>query len=430
MDKTYPVSKYLSAVKNLLQTRIPRIWVNGVITQIAERGRVVYLSIAEFSEGDVKPIAKLDLFMFAGEFAQMQTRISELPMPFTLKEQLKVNFQVEADFYVPSGKFQCHVVNIDPSFTLGELALTRQAIIERLTKEGLLNLNKSRLFATVPLKVGLITGEGTAAYKDFTTTLAKSGYAFEVILQYAKMQGNETENTVLAALGKLREITNLDAVCIVRGGGSKTDLNYFDSEALCRAIANFPIPVFTGIGHEIDKSLVDIVAYESCITPTDCAKKLIARIDLAQKELKDLIFQIAVASKAKVANAKETLFAKRSKIVGAFSERFAREKEHIAGISKSLVLSPFRIIEKERISLARDIEGLNFGVQKILALQKAKFEVVETKVKANDPKRVLAKGYTYTTKAGKGLVKSAKDIQPGDMLSMHFADGSVQVKAE
>ena len=104
MEKTFAVSKYLSAVKKLITSQIPPIWVNGVITQITERGRMVYLSIAEFPENDVKPVAKLDLYMFAGEYAQMLSLLRELPTPFVLKEQLKVNLFVEADFYI--GSFQ------------------------------------------------------------------------------------------------------------------------------------------------------------------------------------------------------------------------------------------------------------------------------------------------------------------------------------
>lgn len=424
MEKTFPVSKYLTAVKKLLTTQIPPVWVNGVITQITERGRMVYLSIAEFAEGDVKPIAKIDLYLFAGEFAQMQARIAELPIPFTIKEQLKVNFLIEADFYIGSGKFQCHVTNIDPNFTLGELALTRQAILERLEKEGLLTRNKMQPFAAIPLKVGLITGETTAALKDFTTTLAHSGFAFEVIPAYAKMQGNETERTVLEALGKLRQIPDLDVICIVRGGGSKTDLNYFDSEALCRAIAISPIPILTGIGHQIDESLVDKVAFRSCITPTDCAKFLIARVEDSARHLREKILQIANATQQKLSTSKSKLFRTETNLSVFFEKRIASEKQKLFALAHNIARVPERIFSHEREKWNRNLDGLRFGSQKIIALQKANFEIVEAKVKANDPKRILARGYTYAT-AKNGLIKKATDVQSGDEFTIHFADGNV-----
>ena len=424
MEKTFPVSKYLTAVKKLLTTQIPPVWVNGVITQITERGRMVYLSIAEFAEGDVKPIAKIDLYLFAGEFAQMQACIAELPIPFTIKEQLKVNFLIEADFYIGSGKFQCHVTNIDPNFTLGELALTRQAILERLEKEGLLTRNKMQPFAAIPLKVGLITGETTAALKDFTTTLAHSGFAFEVIPAYAKMQGNETERTVLEALGKLRQIPDLDVICIVRGGGSKTDLNYFDSEALCRAIAISPVPILTGIGHQIDESLVDKVAFRSCITPTDCAKFLIARVEDSARHLREKILQIANATQQKLSTSKSKLFRTETNLSVFFEKRIASEKQKLFALAHNIARVPERIFSHEREKWNRNLDGLRFGSQKIIALQKANFEIVEAKVKANDPKRILARGYTYAT-AKNGLIKKATDVQSGDEFTIHFADGNV-----
>lgn len=429
MEKTFPVSKYLSAVKKLVTTQIPPVWVNGVITQITERGRMVYLCVAEFAEGDVRPVAKLDLYMFAGEFSQMQSRLANLPIPFTLREEIKVNLLIEADFYVGGGKFQCRVKNIDPNFTVGELAKTRQAILQKLEREGLLEKNKRTPFAALPLKVGLVTGESTAAYKDFTTTLAGSGFPFEVVARFARMQGNETETTVLEALGNLRAMDDLDVVCIVRGGGAKTDLNYFDSEALCRAIANFPCPVLTGIGHQIDESLSDKVAYASCITPTDCAKFLIARAESAKRALAETILKIATAAQTSLASAKERLHRAESGISVVFGKRLAAEDQKLFSIARNLISGPGRIFRSEREKLDRNLEGLKFGAQKIVALANAKFEIVAEKVRANDPKRILSRGFSYATRNGKAVM-AASEIKSGDELSLHFADGDVLVSAK
>ena len=276
-NKSYTVTQYMKALKQKVEST-PAVWVRGVITQINEKARVVYLSIADFEEGNVNPLATVPLYCYSAKFAAIRSKVENYPQPFTLKEQLKVSFLIKADLYIPYGKLQAQILDIDPIYTLGELALTKSAILKRLALEGLLEKNKALTLADVPIRVGLITGEGTAAYKDFTTKLAESPFNFKVKTAYAKMQGSDTEPTVLAALEELARDTSLDVVCIIRGGGSKTDLNFFDSEALCRAVANYPIPVFTGIGHEIDRSLLDEVAYQSCITPTDTAKRLIDRV--------------------------------------------------------------------------------------------------------------------------------------------------------
>lgn len=132
-------------------------------------------------------------------------------------------------------------------------------------------LNRELPLPLLPLGIGLITSETSAAYNDFVSTIKASGYAFKITTISAKMQGQNTENDIIEALGKLREMDDLDVVCIIRGGGAKTDLVFFDSYALCRAAALFPLPVITGIGHEIDESLLDKVAHTHSITPTDCA---------------------------------------------------------------------------------------------------------------------------------------------------------------
>jgi len=255
----------------------PTIWVKGVITQLNVRGKVAYLTLAEFDEGDARPKAVLDVIIWARQLDDYNARFALLPTPFMLRPELKVSLLLESSFYVPTGRFQPRIMEVDEAFTLGELSLTRQKILEKLLKEGLIDRNKKLILADVPLRIGLITSAGSAAYQDFTTVLLQSGFAFALSFVPARMQGPATEDTVAQALETLARLP-LDVICIVRGGGSKTDLVFFDSEKICRAIALCPIPVLTGIGHEIDRSLADIVAYADLLTPTDCAKFLESRI--------------------------------------------------------------------------------------------------------------------------------------------------------
>jgi exodeoxyribonuclease VII large subunit len=424
--KTYPVSKYLTSIKKLLEAKVPQIWVHGVITQVTERGRVVYLNLAEFTEGDVKPVASLSLYVFTPEFVQIQAKLANLPKPFVITEQIKVNLLIEADLYVPYGKFQARLVDIDPSFTVGELALTRQAILKRLADEGLLRLNATRPFPAVPLQIGLITGEGTAAYQDFCTTLQNSPFAFQITPVFARMQGNNTENTILDALGKLRTNENLDVVCIIRGGGSKTDLNYFDSEALCRAVAAFPIPVLTGIGHEIDQSLLDLVAWEACITPTDCAKRLVKQVENSWERMQGVATAIATAVRAQLSHSKDHLRRIQGDLTRHFSKRLVQEREHLSTARRLLTKSPLRLLHMEYEKLQRNQEGLNFGVQKLLQLEKSRFALMEQRVKTNDPKTMLAKGYSLTTRKDGKLLRTRSDVSPGDLLITHLTNGTVE----
>lgn len=426
-NKSYTVTQYMRALKQKVEST-PAVWVRGVITQINEKARVVYLSIADFEEGNVNPLATVPLYCYSAKFAAIRAKVENYPQPFTLKEQLKVSFLIKADLYVPYGKLQAQILDIDPVYTLGELALTKSAILKRLALEGLLEKNKALTLADVPMRVGLITGEGTAAYKDFTTKLAESPFAFKVKTAYAKMQGADTEPTVLAALEELAKDSELDVVCIIRGGGSKTDLNFFDSEALCRAVANFPLPVFTGIGHEIDRSLLDEVAYQSCITPTDTAKRLIDRVTDSWNRMLSLAQNIALQTKETLVTVNRDLTNKGNRLQQKVNALIQKEAVKLSLYKGNLQKDLQFIFRGERERIARDTEGLHQGSRKILDLEKSKFNLIELRVKSADPETTLSKGYTLTLDANGKFVRNKNQLKPGDTLTTRFKDGCVQSK--
>ncbi|MCQ2107773.1 MAG: exodeoxyribonuclease VII large subunit [Fibrobacter sp.] len=422
--RSYTVTQYMTSLKRKVE-ETPAVWVRGVITQITQKPNIIYLTIADFEEGNVKPISVISLSCFAGRFAAIQAKIASCGKPFELRDQLKVSFLIKAEIYVPYGKLQAQILDIDPVYTVGELAMTRMEILRKLNAEGLIDKNKSLELAPAPMRIGLITGEGTAAFKDFTTKLAESPFAFKVMTIYAKMQGAETEATVLAALEKLSKVDALDVVCIVRGGGSKTDLNFFDSEALCRAVANFPVPVFTGIGHEIDKSLLDEVAYQSCITPTDTAKRLIDRVAESWNRMQVTAQNIAVGAKDTLVHESQALTNLGATLQQKVTGRIQNEKMKLTVSGSNMKRMLQYIVRNENARLDRNIEGLHQGSRKILDLAKSKFSLIETKVKAADPATVLAKGYSLTLDANGKFVRNASQLKSGDKLTTRLRDGEV-----
>lgn len=423
--RSFSVEQYLKAIKRRLVNEIPQVWVHGVVTQLQAKEKIVYLSLAQFREGDVKPIATLSLFIWRRDFERMSYRLRTLEKPFELKPELKINVLVAADLYVQMGKLQSQVLDIDPAYTIGELALTREAILKRLRAEGLLHKNGNLPMPAAPLHVGLITGENTAAYHDFTNKLRESGFAFKVSVAYAKMQGNDTEPTILAALGKLAQNSDIDVVCIVRGGGSKTDLNYFDSEALCRAVANYPTPVLTGIGHEIDNSLLDNVAWQHCITPTDCAKFLVDRLCEAWQLVLDISQEIAGRVRSEIPREQEREQRLREGIRRAASKILDREANRLVLMARTLMTAPKRSLASGLEALDRGEVGLKNGSRKLLELARSNFLLVETRLKAADPNTILSKGYTLTLNSEGKAIRSAKKIASGELLTTRFCDGSV-----
>jgi len=400
---SYSLSSYLSSVQRLIKNQVPPVWVHGTVASLQERGNAVYINLAEYEENSVSPKAALGLVVFASQYAALCRRLSELPIPFQLKKDLKIKVLLEADFYIPQGKFQCKIIDIDTVFTIGEIAITRENIWKMLVKENLHKMNGELPMPMLPFNIGLITSKSSAAYKDFTSTIRASGYAFNITTISAKMQGQSTESDIIEALGNLRNYNDLDVICIIRGGGSKTDLVFFDSYALCKAVAIFPLPVLTGIGHEIDESLLDKVAHTHLITPTDCANFLIARADSALQRLQTISYEFA-----------------------NFSQLFVRERDKLS--YKSLQISNIcaKRVTYEKERLTRNLLGLRRGAPKIMDYQKQVLKLLEEKTKAANPEIQLKRGYTITKNQNGNILRSAKEAAQAAILKTVFSDGEIE----
>jgi exodeoxyribonuclease VII large subunit len=373
--KAYSVEQYNKAV-HLKMKSFPRTWVKGVLTQVDARGKAVYMTLADFAEGDSRPRAVLPVMMWAREFEAFSARFAQLPTPFQIRNELKVSFLVESDFYVQSGRFQPKVVDIDESFTLGELALTRQKILETLKREGLLEKNKRLPFPPLPLRVGLISARGSAAYQDFTTVLLQSGFSFEVSFVEARMQGAATETTVRDALRRFSRLPPehaVDVICLVRGGGSKTDLVFFDSEMICRAIADSPVPVLTGIGHEIDRSLADIVAYSDLLTPTDCAKYLESQVASVWQRLVDQASMLREAWDAAWRDESHATVQKAERLRSSWDARRQVEAQRQSEAARQVASGAGRSLREGREKLATNATGLLRGPGKLARLERLRF---------------------------------------------------------
>jgi exodeoxyribonuclease VII large subunit len=400
---SYSLSSYLSSVQRLIKNQVPAVWVYGTVASLQERGSVVYINLAEYEENSVSPKATLGLVVFASQYASLCRRLAELPIPFQIKKDLKIKVLLEADFYIPQGKFQCKIIDIDTVFTIGEIAITRENIWKMLVKENLHRKNGELPMPMLPFNIGLITSKSSAAYKDFTSTIRASGYAFSITTISAKMQGQSTEADIVEALGNLREYKELDVVCIIRGGGSKTDLVFFDNYALCKAVAIFPLPVLTGIGHEIDECLLDKVAHTHLITPTDCANFLIAMADSALQRLQTISYEFA-----------------------NFMQLFARERDKLSykALQISNICTKKFVYEKER--LTRNLLGLKRGAPKIMDYQKQALNLLEEKTKAANPEIQLKKGYTITKNKNGNILRSAKEATKTPILKTIFSDGEIE----
>lgn len=383
--RSFSVSQYNQAIQRRL-AEVPQVWVQGVITQLKTREPMVYLSLAEFREGQERPVSTLELNCWTKDWRVFEQRFAEMSLPVEIQAELKVSLLVKADYYVPWGKFQPRIMDINPEFTLGELALTREKILAALKKDGLLDLNKSLAMPSPCLRIGLITAPNSAAYHDFCEVLNLSPFAFQIKPFFAKMQGDHCAISIIHILREM-DYEALDVLCIIRGGGSKTDLVYFDNEELCREIALAPIPILTGIGHQIDTSIADMVAWENRITPTDCARYL---VQMATEVLHEL-----------------HLFQNRLKEICQLKLRQEQQKVN---------LRSQRIRQDWNFRHEKAQHQLDFHQQKLLhtvhsALKEHQLNLQSRKVQIEraDPSKLLQQGWTLSLHA-----QSGKKIKPSE----------------
>ncbi|TLM69241.1 MAG: exodeoxyribonuclease VII large subunit [Deltaproteobacteria bacterium] len=278
----FPLSVVTRRISELLQPAISKqFWVKAEISSGNERNGNFYCELVETDAGKIT--AKLECKIWKNELVRIRESFRSQDMDLVLSNGTKVGFFCSLQ-YKPQFGLYLQVIDADPAFAMGEMELKKREIIERLKREGLFEPNKERVVPLLPLRIGLITSRDSAAYNDFIQTLTASRYGFKVYLADAMMQGDQTERTVLRGLERLRKL-GVELIVIARGGGSKTDLYSLDNEAIARKIADCTIPVWTGIGHEIDTSVLDHVANKAFKTPTAVAEDLVARFVQMRRQL-------------------------------------------------------------------------------------------------------------------------------------------------
>ncbi|MDR1980185.1 MAG: exodeoxyribonuclease VII large subunit [Tannerellaceae bacterium] len=365
-----------------------------------------YLEFVEKNGATGQLIAKARASIWAKTFRILYPYFErESGQPFT--SGLKVLVKVSVDFHELYG-FSLTVLDIDPAYTLGDRLRKRMEIIRQLKEEGVFTLNKELPFPVLPRRIAVITSPTAAGYEDFLGQLANntSRYPFYPKLFPAVMQGEKTEHSIIAALDRInRHIDLFDVVVIIRGGGATSDLNSFDTYSLAANCAQFPLPIITGIGHERDDTILDLVAHTRMKTPTAVAEFLIGQMDLAAGELADLqgrITFLATTVLLKEKNALHMLNARLSSSV----------VNHLAKYGNALTLLRNRL---EQSVTTRLTEGQTF------------IRLTEQYIKMASPDYILKRGYSLAFKDGK-IVKRAGMLSSGDELTSRFFDGEVKSK--
>jgi exodeoxyribonuclease VII large subunit len=277
------VSRVHARLRKLLEPALnaKAFWLRAELSSVNHSKGRLYCDLVELRDGRV--IAKFRCTIWPRELADIKSRLQDARLDELLEDGNEVGLRCQIQYHELYG-MSVNAVDIDPSASLGALERKKQEIIARLQADQLLDKNAEHPVPALPKRIGLVASRDTAGYKDFVTTLEASGYGITVFAADARVEGDDTERTVLRALDTLSRL-DLDLVVILRGGGSRISLSYLDNEAIARAIAKHPRPVWTAIGHEIDTSVLDAVAHTSYKTPTAVAEQLVSRFASAEEAL-------------------------------------------------------------------------------------------------------------------------------------------------
>ena len=451
-NDTYSVSELTEEIRDLLAEAYAGVWVAGEAQRVrASRNGHLYFELIEKGRGD-RIVGKIDAVLWRSQHQRIRRVLAANGQRFADGQQIRCWGRL--DFYGPAGRLQLVVQEVDPLFTLGRLEQRRRQNLTALAAAGLLDRNRERPLPAVPLDIGLVTSEGSAAFHDFLAGLAESGYGFRVFFAHASMQGHDAERQVAAAIRDIPFASlqsdpargALDAIVLIRGGGSRTDLAAFDSRAIAEAVARCPLPVLTGLGHEIDQSIADRVSHTAFKTPSKVAEFLIERVaeaergvvaceaafgHLAGRRLRHARRQLAgVERLAQVARLRLRVAARAvldaGRTCGRISRRRLREgRRATAELARRLANSAPRLLERQR----NRPEQLS---QRLVDVASGRLRAVEAELRGVAricfelaPERVLERGYSITRDQADKIVRTPRDVEPGDRIVTILAGGAL-----
>ena len=406
---TYDVAELVGLLADLVEDAFPDdIWIRGQVRNLRSRTRAghVYFDLVAPAPAEKTPEAALPVVLFDW-YRKIVNRILGSGAKGQMVDGVEVRIRGGLSVYKARGRLQLQMKAIDPAYTLSRLADQRDRLLGELATAGLLERNKSLPLPALPLRVGLVTSAGSAAEADFRDMLAASGIGWEILVADTPVQGFGSEQRIAEAL-ELAEQHGAEVIALVRGGGARTELAPFDSAAVAHAVAARAVPVLTGIGHEIDRSVADIVAHTACNTPTACAAALVTHAGRFDRATLDLWRRIQSSVAGRLASDRDRLDGTARRTAAAARTSCGGARSEIRRLTLAIGRAAHHGAERTRLRL----DGL------------------EAQARAYDPQRALERGWSITTDGTGRLLRSVAGIMPGATLQTRMSDGTVTSIAE
>lgn len=435
-------------VRAMLHHTLPDCyWVAAEISElrVASNGHC-YLELVQKDTFSGSLVAKARAMIWRQNYVMVSSHFEHATQQ-RLTAGIKVLVYVSVEFHELYG-YSLNIVDIDPTYTLGDLAQRRQEIIRQLQEDGVMDLNKELPLPRVMRRIAVISSATAAGYGDFCNQLQQSGYDFTLKLFPAIMQGDKVERSVIDALDAIAaECDEWDVVVIIRGGGATTDLNGFESYLLAANVAQFPLPILTGIGHERDDTVIDLVANTRLKTPTAVAAFLIERrgnetallqglterllnavqqrLSAEQNQLKALEQQLQYAVERQTMRQRQQFDTLAHRYELASTQYVGRQREQLTRLALRLEAFAQSDLQRERQRLQQQPLRIATAIERLLVQRHHQLELLQRSVKLAGPDRILAMGFSITTHEGKA-VRNAEDVKQGDELTTTFAHGSIK----
>ena len=419
---TFSVSEVADTINDVLGEAFDRgIWVWGEITGLSTKNGHTYFSLVEATSSGGK--AQLSVNLWAGVMTKLRPLLKRSGV--TLENGVKVRVFGSLDFYAPFGKISLNMRDIDPRFTLGDIALQREELIRRLRESGDYDRNRELELSPAPLRVGVVTSESSAAWADFRHEIERSGLGFHLRLADVRVQGESAVRDVTTAIRALGLRDDIDVIAVVRGGGSRAELATFDAEEIARAIAASPVPVVTGIGHEIDTSVADEVAYERFKTPTACAAGLVERVNGFVTATEDAWSSIARLATDALAESNGTLRIMANQIASRTRSAVERAEERLGFRSTRLRTNVASSIVANEVRVLSGRDRLRRRFPQVLERSSLQIGGLEARVRLLDPRELMKRGWSVTRSSSGAVVRSVADVGDGERLTTQLADGTI-----
>ncbi len=417
--------EYNNRIKGLLyDPTVQSCWVTAETSDLRVSRGHCYLELLQKNDAGVT-IARLGAVIWASTFAQLNYHFQQVTGK-PLASNMKVMVKLSANFHEQYG-LKAIINDINAEFTLGDMERIRREIIAKLTAEGIIDMNRQLDWGPAPQRIAVISARGAAGYGDFLNQLHNNdhGLKFYTCLFEAVMQGANCVPSVIAALDRIAAVEDMfDCVVIIRGGGSTSDLNSFDNYDLGANIAQFPLPIITGIGHDRDVTIPDMVSKLHVKTPTAAASFLVQCGKAQLDRLSQLTEAIAVISREAIAHSREQLAYYGNFIPLTAQKLVETSCLKLKNLAQALPLVLNSRLDNERVGLHHKREAMKQAVTSRIDREKLRLEALGDKLTLLSPQNTLNRGYSLTTVNGH-VITSATAVAPGDRIVTALKDGSI-----